>query len=300
LLTVRFGSVTFRATGWVRCHFRGESEPAPVTGLSELQRSSELLMNLTRREIRGKYKRTVLGQAWSLLNPAALMATYSLVFGFFLVSRVGPGNPSGVDVFAIWLATGLLPWLFFNNVMTGSMGALLGNANLILKVYFPRELLLISNALSLLYTHAIEMTVLVVAILLFGGNPLLYLPATAFFILMLGAFALGLGFMLAIANVYFRDTQHFVVIAMQLLFYLTPIVYPLSVVKRFSHEHPALIFIYQLNPLERFCEIFRNTLYDCRWPSLFNSVYVTVISVVVLIGGHQVFSRFAGRLAEEL
>lgn len=271
-----------------------------MSAWSELRDSRELLVNLTLREIRGKYKRTALGQIWSLLNPAALMATYSLVFGFFLVSRVGPGNPSGLDVFAIWLSAGLLPWLFFSNILTGAMGSLVVNANLILKVYFPREALTVSNALSWLYTHVLEMTVLVVAILLFGGNPLLYLPATVFFMLMLGCFALGLGFMLAIANVYFRDTQHFVAIALQLLFYLTPIVYPPSVVERYRHHHATLVFIYRLNPLERFCEIFRNTLYDDRWPSLINSVYVTVVSLVVLFAGQAVFNRFAGKLAEEL
>lgn len=271
-----------------------------MSTLSELRSSRELLVNLTLREIRGKYKRTALGQLWSLLNPAAQMATYSLVFGFFLVSRVGPGNPSGLHVFAIWLSTGLLPWLFFNNVVTGAMGSMVNNANLILKVYFPREVLVVSNALSWLYTHVIEMAVLVVVIYLFGGNPTIYLPLTALFVVLLGCFALGLGFMLAIANVYFRDTQHFVAIALQLLFYMTPIVYPPSVVEKYKNTHGALVYIYKLNPLERFSEIFRNTLYDNRWPSLTNSLYVVIVSLVVLVLGQAVFRRFAGALAEEL
>jgi ABC-type polysaccharide/polyol phosphate export permease len=271
-----------------------------VSAFSELKSSRELLVNLTLREIRGKYKRTTLGQAWSLLNPAALMLTYSLVFGFFLVSRVGPGSPSGLDVYALWLSSGLLPWLFFNNVVNGAMGSIVANANLVLKVYFPRETLVVSNALSWLFTHAIEMGVLVVAILLFGGDPLPYLPVTIFFMLVLGLFALGLGFLLSIANVYFRDTQHFVAIALQLLFYLTPIVYPPSVVRDKAGEHSAIYFIYRLNPLERFSEIFRNTLYDARWPSLSNTLYVVIVSIVVLVLGQTVFNRYAGRLAEEL
>jgi ABC-2 type transport system permease protein len=269
-----------------------------VTLAVDFRGSRELLLNLTLREIRGKYKRTVLGQLWSLLNPVAQLATYALVFGTILSgNRPAPGNPSGVDVFVVWLATGLIPWLFFANVLTSGMGAIIGNANLIQKVYFPRSSLVISAGLALLFTSTIEMSVVVVLCLIFGGNPLLYLPATIFFILMLFAFGLGLSFMLATANVYFRDTQHFVGIFMQIWFYATPILYPLTVV---ANHYPSLVFWVRLNPLARFMEIFRDTLYNGRWPTLSDSVYVTVVSLIVLGIGYMVFMRFEGRLAEEL
>jgi ABC-type polysaccharide/polyol phosphate export permease len=268
-----------------------------MSALAELGSSRDLLVNLTLREIRGKYKRTVLGQAWSLLNPIAQMATYSVVFSLLLRAQPGRGDPSGLDVFALWLSAGLLPWLFFQNVVMSGMGSLVGNANLINKVYFPRETLVISNAASWLFTFCIEMFVLTVAVLIFGGSPLLYLPATIFFMIVLAGFGLGVSFVLAVANVYFRDTQHFISILMQVWFYATPIVYPIALV---AEHHENLLTIYRLNPLERFSEVFRNTMYDGRWPTLANTLYVVLVSVVVLALGYLVFKRYEGRLAEEL
>jgi ABC-2 type transport system permease protein len=254
-------------------------------------------VNLTQREIKGKYKRTVLGQTWSLLNPVAVMAMYAVVFAFVLRARPEAGDPSGLDVFALWLAAALLPWMFFNNVVVSGMGAIVGNANLIQKVYFPRETLVLSSSLSWLFTFGIEMVVLILATLLFGGQPLLMIPATVLLMALLAAFATGIALLLAIANVYFRDTQHFVSILMQLWFYATPIVYPVSLV---TDAHPTLGTIYRLNPMERFSEAFRNTVYDGRLPSLETTTFVVVVSLLTFLVGYTVFRRREGRLAEEL
>jgi ABC-2 type transport system permease protein len=271
-----------------------------VSSLTELRSSRELLLNLTLREIRGKYKRTALGHVWSLVNPIAQMAIYSVVFGFVLRGRPAVGDPSGLNVFALWLSAALVPWLFFNNVVVTGMASVLTNANLIKKVYFPRETLVISNMLSWLFTHLIEMSVLVVATLVFGGEPLLYLPATLFFIVLMALFALGVSYALAVANVYFRDTQHFITLFMQMWLYATPILYPVSLVASRAHKYPHLLFIYRLNPIERFTEVFRNTIYDGRWPSLSNTLFLTLVSLGVLVGGRAIFLRFSTRLAEEL
>ena len=268
-----------------------------MSALTDLRSSRDLLTNLTLREIKGKYKRTVLGQAWSLLNPIAQMVTYSVVFSLLLKAKPPPGDPSGLNVFALWLSCGLLPWLFFNNVVSSGMSSLVGNANLINKVYFPRETLVISNTLSWLFTFSIEMTVLVVAILLFGGAPLLYLPATIFFMIVLAIFGLGISLMLSVANVYFRDTQHFIAILMQVWLYATPIMYPITII---ALEKPGLIGLYRANPMERFTEVFRNTIYDGRWPTLADTLFVVVVSLVFLCLGYVVFKHYEGRLAEEL
>lgn len=225
------------------------------------------------------------------------MATYAVVFAFVLRARPEAGDPSGLDVFALWLAAALLPWMFFNNVVVSGMNAVVGNANLIQKVYFPRETLVLSNSFSWLFTFCIEMIVLIVATLLFGGQPLLLVPVTAFLMILLVAFGTGIAFLLAVANVYFRDTQHFVTIFMQLWFYATPIVYPVSLV---VDANPAIATVYRLNPMERFSEAFRNTVYDGRLPTLNTTIYLVVVSLVVLMIGYSVFRRRQGRLAEEL
>lgn len=278
-----------------------------MTALAELRDSQDLLVNLTLREVRGKYKRTVFGQLWSLLNPIAQMATYSVVFSLVLRNHPDAGAPSGLDVFALWLAAGLLPWLFFSNVLTTGMASLVSNANLIQKVYFPRETLVIANTFSWLFTFAIEMAVVAVAIVGYEviqdgssalrHSPLLYLPVTILLMVLLAALGLGLALMLSVANVYFRDTQHFIGIAMQVWFYATPIVYPLKLV---SEKHPDLAFVLRLNPLERFVEAFRNTLYDGRLPTWQNSLVLLVISLGTLALGYALFKRYEGRLAEEL
>jgi len=282
-----------------------------MTVVTELRESRELLVNLTLREVRGKYKRTALGQGWSLLNPIATMLIFTAVFGFLLRITVPAGNPSGVHVFALWLVCGLLPWNFVSSALTGGMGALVGNANLVKKVYFPREVLVASTVLSWDVTFLIELGVLSVALLLFGAFVLPWLPLAALYVVLLTAFALGLGLALSVANVYFRDTSHFVGILMQIWFYATPVVYPSSYVHQaaqklddkgyrlFGHRVP-LEFVYRLNPMERFVACFRAVFYDNRWPGAGDTVFVMLAAVLSLLAGYAIFRRYEGRLAEEL
>lgn len=273
--------------------------------INDLRESRELLYNLTMREVKGKYKRTALGQLWSLANPIALMIVYSFVFRFIIRVQPDPGDPSGLDVFALWLMCGLLPWSFFSNVVNGGMGTLVGNENLIKKVYFPRSALLVSNSLSWLYSWSIEMLVLVLVVVLLGGAPYLYiLPAMALMVL-LTLFATGVAMMLSIANVYFRDTQYLVGILFQIWFYANPIVYPASMVRKVSDSlgsfHGITVFrLYELNPFYHFIEAFRNLLYDNRLPDASTSLIVLALSLGAFLIGWRVFDRHQSRLAEVL
>lgn len=273
--------------------------------LRELRESRELLYNLTLREVKGKYKRTALGQLWSLANPLALMLVYSFVFRFVIRVQPDAGDPSGLDVFALWLMCGLLPWTFFTNVVNGGMGVLVGNENLIKKVYFPRSSLVVSTALSWLYSWSIEMLVLVVAIVLLGGAPYLYILPTVGVMLLLTLFSTGIAMLLAVANVYFRDTQYLMGIVFQIWFYANPIVYPASMVRSVSDSVGAIrgvtIFdLYRLNPFYYFLEAFRNLLYDNRLPSGLTWGVLIVLSLGFLVVGWRVFSSHQDRLAEAL
>ncbi|MEN3315465.1 MAG: hypothetical protein V7605_1699, partial [Acidimicrobiaceae bacterium] len=140
-----------------------------MTRLAELAASRELVVNLTLRELRGKYKRSVLGWAWSLLNPLATMVIFSVVFLYFLKVTFPPGQPSGFDSFPFALLIGLLPWNFVSNGMNGSMDALIANSNLVKKVYFPREVLVFANVASSVVTLLIELSVLSVALMIAGN-----------------------------------------------------------------------------------------------------------------------------------
>jgi ABC-2 type transport system permease protein len=263
--------------------------------LGELWDRRELLRELALRELRARYRGTVLGQLWSLVNPVAAMAVYTAVFGYLLKVRVPPGDPSGLDLFAVWLLCGLLPWTFLSRSVDSGMGALVVNAGLVKKVWFPRALLVLSLIASWVVTLATELVVLVVVLVLAGQltAPLWALAALPV-VALLAVFCCGVGLLLSVLNVYFRDTAQLVAIGMQVWFYATPVVYPVSLV-------PAgLRTVYGLNPMERFTACLRALLYDGRaprWQDLLACALAAALSVGL---GWTVFRRFEPRLAEEL
>jgi len=275
--------------------------------LNEVLAARELLANLTMREIRGKYSRTVFGQLWSLVNPLVLMLIYTLVFGFILKVQPAPGNPSGLDVFALWLLCALLPWTFFATVLTQTVGSLVTHANLIQKVYFTRIVLPLSVVGSSAYTWLFEMFILLVALTIGGARVLPWLPLLVLQMLLLALFAAGLALMAAIANVYFRDTQYIVGLLLQLWLYLTPIIYPLSLVTKQSDQVGPVLGttvtiadIYSLNPMVHFVGIFRNLLYDNRAPEVAEWLICTAWAFASIVVGALIFRRNEMRLAELL
>ena len=231
------------------------------------------------------------------------MLVYTIVFAVILQIEPDTGDPSGLHIFALWLLCGLLPWTFVANSMTGGVESLVGNANLIRKVYFPRQILVGATVGSFLITFLIEMGVLAVALLIAGNMVLLWLLVALGLIAVLAAFALGLALMLAVANVYFRDMRHLIGILLQVWFYLTPIIYPLSRVPEqkevLGRTVPARDLIL-LNPMTRFAEAFRDLLYDLRFPPGKTVGYLVAWSAGTLALGWWVFTRAEGRLAEEL
>jgi ABC-2 type transport system permease protein len=271
--------------------------------LAELSASRELMVNLTLRELRGKYKRSLLGWSWSLLNPLATMLMFTVVFQVFLHVRIPAGDPSGMTGFAFFLLCGLLPWNLLANSLGGAMSSLIINGNLIKKVYFPREVLVAANVASWVVSLLIELAVLCVALLIAGNMVLPWLPALVLLVALQALFTLGMALLLSVLNVYFRDVQHLMAIVLQLWFYATPIVYPLSVVppnrRWLGHEIP-IRFLYRLNPMVRFVEVYRNLLYDLRLPSLADVAFLLAASAAALAVGLAVFARLEPRLAEEL
>lgn len=274
-----------------------------MSSLTELSNARELMVNLTLRELRGKYKRSVLGWTWSLLNPLVTMAIFTVVFLVFLKVEVPKGDPSGMKIFAFFLLCGLLPWNFLANSMSGGMTALLSNATLIKKVYFPREVLVSANVASWLVSLLIELGVLAVALLVAGNMVLPWLPAVIVLVAIQMVFVTGVALLLSVLNVYFRDVQHLIGILLQLWFYSTPIVYPLKVVplrrELFGVDLPVRA-LYDLNPMVRFVEAYRDLLYELRLPAASSVIYLVVVSVLTLGIGFVVFNRLEPKLAEEL
>ena len=275
--------------------------------LKDIWNSRELLQNLTNREVRGKYRRTALGQLWSLANPIAAILIYTFIFSFIFRLPAQVGDPSGIDNYALWLVCGLLPWLFFNRVLTVGTESLVANAGLIQKVYFPRVVLPLSLANATFFTWLLEMGVLVVALSLLGSFVLPWLPLVALFMIVFAIFAVGLSMIFSIINVYFRDLSYLLTIVLQFWFYLTPVLYPVELVATQSDTLGGLLGtpitlldLYSLNPVEGFVEIFRNLLYDNRVPDL-GTVLVALAWTVSAFGvGAWMYSRKEKMLAELL
>ncbi len=274
-----------------------------MTTLAEYRTSRELLSNLTLRELRAKYKRSVLGWTWSLLNPLATMLIFTLVFRFFLRIEAPKSEATDLKSFSLYLLCALLPWNFFVNGVTASMGSLVGNANLIKKTYFPRELLVIAQVNSWIVSLLIEMALLAVGLIVFGNMVLPWLPVAILLMALLAMFVTGLALAFSVLNVYFRDIQHFVSILFQVWFYLTPIVYPLGFVPEraeiLGFDLPVRS-LFHINPMVDFVEAFRAIFYDLQAPPAGIVAYLIVVSVGSLSFGMWLFSRLEGKLAEEL
>lgn len=271
--------------------------------LSEYVEQRELLGNLVLRELRSRYKKSVLGWTWSLLNPVASVIVYTVVFGVFLKIDPPKGDPSGLDSFVIFLLCALIPWNFFANSVSTSIEVLVGNANLIKKVYFPRELLIASTIGALGVTFLIELGVLCVLLLIVGNMVLWWIPVLLVLVVLEAVFLLGIGLVLGVTNVYFRDVRHFVGIALQILFYSAPIVYTVNLVpknKEVLGVDVPVRDIYMLNPLVQLVEAFRDVLYDLRFPSAASMLYLLAWAVGTLAFGLWVFSKLDRRLAEEV
>jgi ABC-type polysaccharide/polyol phosphate export permease len=274
-----------------------------MTRLAELGGSRELLANLTLRELRGRYKRSVLGWGWSLLNPLTQIAIYWLVFGVFLKVEPPTGDPSGLSSYALFLVCGLIPWNFFSAGVGASPDTLISNGNLIKKVYFPREILIISTTGSQLVTFLVELGVLGVILLIAGNMVLPWIPVLLVLVAIEFVMILGIAMLFSVLNVYFRDVKHFVTLALQILFYAVPVVYPLSLVPKHKEVWGMNIpvrQIYELNPLVAMIECFRSVLYDLSFPNAGDLLYVLVWSVGLLCFGWWAFSKLEPRLAEEV
>lgn len=264
--------------------------------VTEYRASRELFWHLTLRELRSKYKRSFLGWAWSTVTPLATMAVYTIVFRAIIRIKILPGHPSGLNVYALYLLCALLPWSFFQMSVQGGIGSLIGNSNLIQKTYFPRDFLPAASVASTFVSHCIEMGLLLVTLVAFGNfRALEFIPLVLILMLFVALFALGLSLMLSVLNVYFRDVEHFMTIVFLVWMYLTPIIYPFSLV-----PHRYRILFQVVNPMTDAVLAFRSMLYDGTLPGWLGFGYFLLVAAVTFFIGLYVFSRLEGRLAEEL
>ena len=243
--------------------------------------------NLVFKDLKLKYRDSVLGVVWSLLNPLLLLVVYTVAFKFILRVQT--------EHYAYFLLAGLLPWNFFSSSLIASTQAITGNAHLIKKVYFPRETLPIATVLFTFSQLLLALAVFLPALLLVSGlrphwSAVLFIPLLLLHVL----FTLGLAFILATCTVFFRDVAHLTEVAVVLLFWMTPIVYPVAMA-------PAeLQVFFKLSPLAAFAIAYQDVLFWGRVPE--EMVLATLVgwTAAALLAGHALFRRFSPAFAEEV
>jgi lipopolysaccharide transport system permease protein len=264
---------------------------------------TELLWNLTLRELRSKFKRSALGWLWSVINPLTSIAIYSIVFGVFFKVVPPVGEPSDLHSYGFYLVCGLLPWTYLANGLNGATASIVGNEGLVKKVYFPRSVLPAASTAAWLASYGIELIVLGVVLLAVGNMVLPWIPVVIALMVLQTGFVLGLGLMLSAANAYFRDVQHFLAIGLNVWFYATPIIY---LTEQIPEESTVLGVdvptrgLLTMNPMAVFVDAYRDVLYHLRWPAATQWLAMTAVAVVALVLGGLVFHRLEPRLAEEM
>lgn len=254
--------------------------------IKDIYKYRELLKTSIKKDIGGKYKKSFLGILWSFINPLMQIMVYALVFQVIL--------KSDIPNYTVYLCCGLIPWQYFSAVVVRGAAIVIDNANVIKKVYFPREILPISLVASEGINFMIA-TVIILAFLIFGGVGLTFNALWYFVILILQFIvSIGVALLLSAITVYFRDLQHILGILIQLLFYATPIVYSMEQV-------PANFkWIMALNPMTYLITGYRDIFYNQKAPDFKGLLCAFVIGIVLCVVGMFTFKKLQKKFAEEL
>ena len=258
----------------------------------------DIIRNLTERDLKAKYKKSLLGWIWSLLNPLATLLIYTIVFGTFLKVEPPVAGNGDLQSFALYLFAALVMWNFFNAVVNGSMGAMTSAGALMRKVYLPPECIVFSVIGAAVLQTLVEGGILAVIMVILGNSSPTFLLFPVL-LAMLVLFAAGVSMVASLMNVYYRDVGYLVAIAMNFLFYATPIVYTLSIVPEDVHGIPARDII-EANPLTQFVMAARDIFYELQVPSLDRWAYIVAWTVGAFVIGWWIFAVRGGDVAEEL
>ena len=257
----------------------------PVGPFYNLYRYKDLLRQFVRRDIEGRYKGSHLGLIWSFINPLFMLLIYSFIFSIVFKARWRPQSEINLGEFAITLFAGLIAFNIFSETINRAPGLIIANPNYVKKVIFPLEILPVSLLGSTLFHSLISILILIAGRLLVMGSlspMVLLLPLILIPLLCL---TLGLAWILASLGVFIRDTAYAVTIITQILFFMSPIFYPIEAIpKRFR-------FIIQINPLSSILENFRNVLIWDRLPDFGGWFLQLFISLGIFIIGYMWFMK---------
>lgn len=250
----------------------------------------EMLISTVRKELRARYRGSVLGFLWTFINPIMQLLIYSIIFPYLL-------RMNSVENYPIFVFTGLLPWIFFTGSLTASTTCVVGNGNLVKKIYFPRMILPLSIATTNLVNYFFGLIIVIPALFIMKISLSPWILLMPLIMLIQYAFVIGFCMVLSALYVYFRDLEHIITIVTTVWFYLTPIVYPIETL---SGANRYVQLAVNSNPMKQFVDAYRNVLMYSSAPDAKGFLYVTVLSVIVLLGGTAIFSKLQRSFAEEI
>jgi lipopolysaccharide transport system permease protein len=257
-----------------------------IQHIKELYNYRNLIWVLAWVEFKQRYKNSVLGYFWSLLEPLFMFAILYIVFSNLMRVQV--------EHYQLFLLQGIIMWSFFTRSTSMSLMVIAGKPQMVKKVYFPRDILVIAGCITALLMSIFE-SIVFLAFLLFFKIPLslniLYLPLIVFLFFII---ALGTSLVLAALNVYYRDIQYIWALVLQVGFFATPVIYPLSIFPQY------LLQILSYNPLAQVIFLARDVTLYSRMPNAASFLFVVFIAAVILGIGYAVFMRLEPRFAEEL
>jgi lipopolysaccharide transport system permease protein len=267
-----------------------------IRRVAELYQYRELIQTLVIRDLKVRYKNSVLGVLWSLLNPLLMTLVFTIVFTLMI--------PSDIENYPVFFLCGFLPWSFLSTSLTGATGSIVDNAPLVKKVYFPREILPLSEVLSNLVNFLLALVVLFAVIFV---SQVRLTPAVLMLPLIILAqvmFITGMALLLSTANVFFRDTQHILEIVLLAWFFLTPIFYPIKTLPESAQilgfTVDVQLWVRRLNPMASLVASYRDVLYwgePTGW-DFYLRTFVTCLVVMVI--GYLILCRFSSVFGEEV
>ena len=258
-----------------------------IKDLKELYAYRQMIFSLVKKDLRGRYKGSVLGFMWTFINPLLQMGVYTLVFSIIL--------RNDIDKYYLFLFVALVPWIFFSASLTGGADSVLASKDMLKKIYFPREVLPISYVTGA-FVNMLLSFVVIFGVIIFTGHGLNPLALLTLPIIMLVEYvmALGIALLSSALTVYFRDLSYILGIIAMIWQYLTPIMYSSDLVP------DKLRPLWNLNPMTPVIEAYRSVLYAKQVPQLSTLIQAAVLGVIVCVIGYISFRKLQKGFAEEL
>ena len=258
-----------------------------MNNIKELYAYRQMIASLVRKDLRGRYKGSVLGFLWTFINPLLQLVVYTVVFSFILKTNI--------ERYYLYLFVALIPWIFFSSSITVGAASIVAQKDLIKKIYFPRMVIPISYVTSC-FVNMLLCFIVIFAVILVSGAGFNFAAVLTLPIIMAVEYllALGMALLTSAVTVYFRDLEHILGIVSMVWMYMTPIMYDKSIVPE------RIMPIFNLNPMTHIISCYRDVLYRKEMPDLLSLVSAAALGVFFLIFGGIVFNKLQRRFAEEL